>query len=413
MPVTAISFENLLAQLDACTTEPLAQEEVVSLFEAHGRVLAKSIVATTDMPSFTNSAMDGYAWRTLDFTNATAGETLSLPVLATVTAGHPLSEVLPPQAAIRIMTGAPLPEGFDCVLPIEKATLDGDRLLIDPTTHRRGENVRFAGELYKRGSVLVEAGSLLTTDMLGLIASNGNGDVLCRQLRVGIFASGDELLEPAAGVAPDPSKIYNANGIIMTSLAREAGATPTYLGILPDNPVEIEKRLKAALPHYDVLVCSGGVGPGDRDYTARILGELGDMHHFHVALKPGKPFTYATLSAPHPIFFLGLPGNPVATNTTARFFMQRVLARLMGAKERLHTVPATLTGRSVKSALGRVDFIRATVTQAEDGHLQVTPHPMQSSASLFGCAQSNAILKVEADVERLKEGTLVQVILVK
>lgn len=410
MSATAISFEALLNELDACTQTPLAHQELVPLFNARGRVLAKAVNATTDMPAFTNSAMDGYAWRTRDFVDCS--NSVRLPVLATVTAGHPFTEPLAEKVAIRIMTGAPLPVGFDCVLPIEKAELDGEELVINPSLHLRGENVRFAGELYKKGSILVDAGTLVTTDTLGLIASNGNGEVLCQQLRVGIFASGDELLEPEVGVEPDSAKIYNSNGIIMTELARETGATPTYLGILPDDPVKIEQRLKEALPHFDVLVCSGGVGPGDRDFTARILGKLGEMQHFHVALKPGKPFTYATLHTPEPIFFLGLPGNPVATNTTGRFFMQRVLSRLMKAKTVCRSFLVTLVERPIKSAFGRVDFIRATVRSSENGTLEVSPHAMQSSASLFGCAQSNAIIKVEAAQTHLEPGDQVEVILV-
>ena len=319
MSATAISFEALLNELDACTQTPLAHQELVPLFNARGRVLAKAVNATTDMPAFTNSAMDGYAWRTRDFVDCS--NSVRLPVLATVTAGHPFTEPLAEKVAIRIMTGAPLPVGFDS------------------------------------------------------------------------------------------AKIYNSNGIIMTELARETGATPTYLGILPDDPVKIEQRLKEALPHFDVLVCSGGVGPGDRDFTARILGKLGEMQHFHVALKPGKPFTYATLHTPEPVFFLGLPGNPVATNTTGRFFMQRVLSRLMKAKTVCRSFLVTLVERPIKSAFGRVDFIRATVRSSENGTLEVS-HAMQSSASLFGCAQSNAIIKVEAAQTHLEPGDQVEVILV-
>lgn len=148
MSATAISFEALLNELDACTQTPLAHQELVPLFNARGRVLAKAVNATTDMPAFTNSAMDGYAWRTRDFVDCS--NSVRLPVLATVTAGHPFTEPLAEKVAIRIMTGAPLPVGFDCVLPIEKAELDGEELVINPSLHLRGENVRFAGELYKK-----------------------------------------------------------------------------------------------------------------------------------------------------------------------------------------------------------------------------------------------------------------------
>ncbi len=405
--VTAIAFETLLKQLEQETSSPAGGTDTVPLADAFGRILARDIEAITDMPPFTNSAMDGYAWRSTDFAGAAGEQTL--PVAATVTAGHPVREPLPQGCAIRIMTGAPLPEGFDVVLPIEKAVLREEKLVTDVSAYRPGMNVRRLGELYTKGSPLLKAGTRLGTDAIGLLASNGCGDVPCHRLRVALFASGDELIEPQAGVMPDPSKIYNANGVVMTLLARETGAQADYLGILPDAPEAIEEQLSAALPHYDVIVCSGGVGPGDRDYTARILEKFGTMHHYHVAMKPGKPFTYARLEGAHPVFFLGLPGNPVATNTTGRFFLQKVLCRLMGTEPNRPVMRAVLDTPVLRSKAGRTDFIRGTASPDGEGRWHVVAHPMQSSASLFGCAHSNAIIELGDEVTEVRQGETVRI----
>lgn len=409
MSVTPIHFDDLIALIDNTTQSPVIRKEYVDLYHALGRVLAEPLVAKSDAPAFTNAAMDGYAWRTKDFEDYTGTSEVALPVQATITAGHSLTDPLPPRSCVRIMTGAELPPGFDCVVPIEKAHLGNGQLLIKPADHMRGENVRFQGELYHAGDVLLDEGTRLTREALGLIAANGIANVPCRLLRVALFASGDELLEPGTP-SPHSGAIYNANGIEMTLLVAETGASPSYLGILPDNPDTIRTKLLAAMVDHDVIVCSGGVGPGDHDYTAKILSEFGEMHHFHVAMKPGKPFTYANLEGEHPVFFIGLPGNPVATLTAGTFFMQRILSRLMKAPYKPQAVKAVLYGAPLMSKDGRTDFVRGRLFRGTDGTLMVQPAPVQSSATLLACANTNAIIHITEHQTRIEVGDSVEVI---
>ncbi len=399
VPIGFNDLVNLLTQ----EAKPInGKVSEVPLSEAVGQILAEDLIAVADMPAFTNSAMDGYAWRSKDFDQLSPNSATEAPIFATVTAGHPLTETAPKQSVIRIMTGAPLPEGFDTVLPIEAAHVECGALHFIPSATKPLTNVRTQGELYRRGSVLLKAGTRLSIDAIGLAASNGCGKLACRVLRAAVFASGDELVEPEIDRAPVAGKVYNSNGIVVTLLLKTWGVKVDYLGILPDSPEEIERKFNDILPHYDLVVCSGGVGPGEHDFTAQILSRFGQMQHFHVAMKPGKPFTYARLQSPQPVFFVGLPGNPVATNTAARFLLSEVVARLLGTAHQEHR-ERVLLKNLVKSKPGRTDFLRAKLLRSSDNQTYAQVLPLQSSATLLSCAQSDAILVVDDAVSEIAE----------
>lgn len=403
-----IGFSDLLTVLENETPERIQNATKLPLHQALGRVLAEDIYATADAPVYTNSAMDGYAWRSSDFRDIDGATPVRLPVAATITAGHPWQESLPDRVAVRIMTGAVLPPGFDTVLPIEQTQVEDDCLILEPLRYHRGQNVRFAGEIYAQGDILLKASTVLGADQLGLIAANGLGVVSCRELRVGVFASGDELAEPVTEGKPQPNVVYNANGTAVTLFVQTLGASATYVGILPDDPHAIKAALEQAMETFDVVVCSGGVGPGDHDFTAQVLNTYAPVHHFHVAMKPGKPFSYAKINAPHPVFFVGLPGNPVATATAAQVFLRTIVCRLLGTPCRLPLQTGLFAGATLKSKFGRTDFIRAQLHLGSQGERLLTPLDSQSSASLYGAAHSNAILYVPDNITHLTQGDIVQ-----
>lgn len=376
--------------------------ELVPLLEAQGRILAEDIRTQFDFPLFDNSAMDGFAIRTIDFASGDATPA-TLPVCGLATAGHPFAGDLPAGTALRIMTGAPLPAGFDAVIPIEKTEIVADGVRFAPGLLKAGENVRRQGEIFRAGECLLTAPRLLTRADLGLAASLGYARLACHpRLRIAVFSSGDELVPPADGTPLADGLIYNANGTFATLAARALGADADDLGILPDDPSMIESRLAEAINRYDLIVCSGGVGPGDCDFTAAVLNRLADLHHYHVAMRPGKPFSFGSFHHSGKLL-LGLPGNPVATATSAEFFLRTAVRAMQGLDDTPLTFRARLDG-IVKTKPGRCDFIRGTLSAADDGTLVFRPASQQSSASLLGVSQSNAVAIIpEASDGRLTD----------
>ena len=376
--------------------------ERVPLLEAEGRFLADDIAARFDFPLFNNSAMDGFAVRSAEWTDAGDAE-LTLPVAAEITAGHPCTHSLPAKAVVRIMTGAKMPDGFDAVIPIEKTTATAETVTFAPGTLKAGTNMRRRGEIFSTGDVLLARGTQLKKGHIGLAASLGLAELSCvTRLTAAVFSSGDELVEPADGAPLGLGRIYNANGTYVTLLARSLGIAADYQGILPDDPAVIEARMRETAGRYDIVICSGGVGPGDCDFTAAVLNRLAELHHYHVAMRPGKPFSFGYFKEAGTLI-LGLPGNPVAAANAGSHFIEAALETLLGVKLPDATQTVRVSGR-IKSRPGRRDFVRGTLTPSSDGLPIFRAGSQQSSASLLGVAAGNAVLTVPEDCELLSDG---------
>ena len=207
----------------------------------------------------------------------------------------------------------------------------------------------------------------------------------------------------------ESGRIYNANGAYVTLAARALGIDAEYAGILPDDDAVIEARFREAAATHDLVICSGGVGPGDCDFTAAVLNRLADLRHYHVALRPGKPFSFGYFKEAHTLI-LGLPGNPVASATSAENFLRTAVEALQGVHEKQLVLTARLEGR-IKSRAGRRDIVRGVLKTAEDGTLLFTPCPQQSSASLLSVSQSNAAAIVPEEAELLQAGDAVRVVI--
>nr|WP_315202087.1 gephyrin-like molybdotransferase Glp [uncultured Albidiferax sp.] len=318
-----IPLDDALATLLAYAV-PLAAVESVSTFEADGRVLAQDAVSPLQVPSFDNSAMDGYAMRCADVADA------ALPVSQRIAAGSAPEPLLPGSVA-RIFTGAPLPLGADAVVMQEECALQPDgtvRVLRPPQS---GQCVRRAGEDVAKNAVVLSKGERLTPASTALAASIGMDTLtVARRPRVALFSTGDELVMPG-DVAPQdmrPGAIYNSNRFFLRALLQRMGCVVTDLGIVPDQRDATVDALRAASQTHDLILTSGGVSVGEEDHVKAAVQALGHLHLWQLAIKPGKPFAYGTVQGSH---FIGLPGNPVASFVTFLLLVRPFVLRLQGA----------------------------------------------------------------------------------
>ncbi|CCM95409.1 Molybdopterin biosynthesis protein MoeA [Klebsiella pneumoniae subsp. pneumoniae ST512-K30BO] len=312
-------LDTALAQmLDRIT--PLNATETVPLLQAFSRVTAHDIVSPLDVPGFDNAAMDGYAVRLNDLRDGAA-----LPVAGKAFAGQPFNDAWPSGTCIRIMTGAPVPEGCDAlVMQEETEQTEAGVRFIAPV--KAGQHIRRRGEDIAQGAVVFPAGTPLTVAELPVLASLGIAEVeVVRKVRVAVFSTGDELQLP--GQPLGDGQIYDTNRLAVHLMLQQLGYEVINLGIIPDDPAKLRDAFIAADQQADVVISSGGVSVGEADYTKTILEELGEIGFWKLAIKPGKPFAFGKLSSS---WFCGLPGNPVSATVTFCQLVQPLLAKLSG-----------------------------------------------------------------------------------
>ncbi len=365
--------------------------EPIDLWAAHGRVLAAPLVAARDLPGFDDSAMDGFAVRAAD------GAGLR-PIAGEVRAGARGVATLVAGTAMRITTGAPMPAGADAVVLREVAREVG--ATVDLPAIELGANVRRRGTDVTTGEVALPAGVTLGPGELGLLAALGVArPEVVRRPRVAILATGDELVDvmtpPAAGQRVDSS----AHTLMAACL--EAGAEPTYLGVVPDDPAQLTARVRAALT-ADVLLTTGGVSVGGHDHVKAALAAAGaTLELWKVAMRPGKPIAFARAGA---TACFGLPGNPVSTWVAFELFVRPYLRARGGHADVFRPrVPVQLTTPYRKQA-GRAHLVRATLRRAGDA-LVATPLANQSSGALTSMRQVDALVEVAAEVTQVDAGS--------
>jgi molybdopterin molybdotransferase len=397
MTYTMIPVEEA-ASIILAHTEPLTTERWPAN-GAHGRVLAREIRAVAPMPPFDASTVDGYAVLA-DDTSARRR------VLAVITAGRPVEERVETGTAIRIMTGAPLPPGANAVI-MQEFTQEADGDVLFDRRMRRGENVNPRGQDIAEGQVVLTPGNALGAAEMGLLATLGIAEVeVYRRPRVAVLSTGDELVE-ADQEAPFGA-IRDSNRPSLIAAVREAGGDPYSLGIARDDEALQRRLVRQGLEEADVLVTSGGVSVGTRDLIKPLLAELGTVYFGQVALKPGKPLTYA--KAGEKAAF-GLPGNPVSSLVSFELFVRPALRKLQGYT-RLHrpTVEVRLD-HDVRQTPDRTEYQRATVTWQPDGLVARTTG-LQSSSRLLSLVSANALLHIPPGEGTLPAGTRVQALLV-
>lgn len=375
--------------------------ESASLGDVLGRVLREDIVATHDLPAADNSAMDGYAVRTADIEHAP----VTLPVIADIPAGHPTDLRLEPGSAMRIMTGAFVPDGADTVVQVELTDGGLDRVTVASAVPR-GASIRRRGEDIRAGDVLLRAGARIGPAEVAILANAGKARVeVGRRPTVAILSTGDELVD--VGETPPPGKIVNTNGALLAALVRDCGAIARPLGIVRDTREATIAAFEAAI-ESDFVISSGGVSVGAFDFVRDALDALGaETKFWRVAMKPGKP---VVLSRLRDRVVFGLPGNPVSCFVSFHLFVAPALRKAMGQEAQLFppAVRARLT-EAVRGAPERRVYARVQVV-ARDGALFATPLASQSSGALTSMLTANG-LAVIAEGDRLPAGTEADVVL--
>ena len=375
---------------------PVLGVERVHLREAWGRVLAEDLAGDAPLPPFPSSAVDGYAVRAAD-----AGKTLR--VLGESAAGRPFDGTVAPGAAARILTGGVLPDGADCVVMVEDVRLSGDQVTV-PSKLVSGSNFHAAGADLKPGDLILKAGTELGAAEIGIAAATNRAQLpVRRRPRVAVMSTGDELFE--VGSTGRRGQIPDSNRWALLAALREAGADVEVLGIAPDEADALRRFVSDALARVDALVTSGGVSVGTHDLVKPLLESLGTVHIGRVKLKPGKPFTFATLAGGKVAF--GLPGFPVSSLVTFEVFVRPALRKMQGFAQ-LHrpALPVRLA-YDAKPTAERTEYQRVTLRR-EGKELLADTTGSQSSSRLMSLAGAHALVKVPAGNEVLKAGTIVE-----
>ncbi len=384
--------------------EPLPSEKV-TLADALQRVLARDLQAGLTLPPWDNSAMDGFAVRFADVAAACADAPVSLKLVETIAAGHMPVKTVEAGEAARIMTGAPVPQGADAIVPIEHT--DGgteDDVAILQSPRACGAHIRRMGEDVQAGQVILQAGTELTPARIAMAAAAGCGwlDVHARP-RVAILATGDELVEP--GQTPKPGQIVSSNSHSMVAMVQQAGGVPLYLGIARDEPEDLLARMQGGL-HADVLLTSGGVSVGDFDYVKLVYERLGmRMDFWKVAMKPGKPLAFGHIDG---VPVIGLPGNPIATAVGFEQFVRPLLRRMLGhTRLSRPVITARLVG-GYRKRDQRLHFHRVLLQQDGNAWLARSAGG-QGSAMLYSMARADGLAMIPQETSVLADGEAVQV----
>ena len=379
--------------------------EQVALTHARARVLGAAIRAPYDVPPFRNSAMDGYAVLSADVSAARRERAVRLRVLETVAAGSVASQPVRPGTAIRIMTGAPMPEDADAVVRVEDTSEAGSDVEVHAAVPA-GANVRHAGEDVRSGETVLEPGRVLRPADIGLIASLGRPMVrVTRRPRVAILATGDELVD--VGEPLGRGQIVNSNAYTLAAAVEEAGAEPILMGVARDRPELIRAAFAEAVT-ADVVLSTGGVSVGSFDYVRRILSEIGYQERFwKVAQKPGKPLTFG-LCGRTPVF--GLPGNPVSSLVCFYVYVLPALRTMMGL-DRVHLPNAAATlAETVKKAAGLTEFVRCRLEGPPDDY-RARSTGTQSSGVLRSLSLGDGLIVGPPEADVLRAGARVRVVM--
>lgn len=377
--------------------------EMRPLTECYGAVLREDLIASVSVPSVDNSAMDGYAMRLADL-QAAAG---SISVAGVSLAGHPFAGTVPRGCAVRIATGAAIPDGADCVIIQENVTANEDETIIEigqdvVARTRLHQNIRWAGEDIKSGDVVLAAGSVLRPQDIAIAAGQGCGTLaVAKPLCVAVFSTGDELAKP--GDPLPAGGIYDSNRFAMIGMLKDCGCDVTDLGLLADDFDVLSDALAKAAKTHDVIMTSGGVSVGKADLLKPVVDKLGEITAWKLAIKPGKPLMRGRIGN---CLVIGLPGNPVSVMVSGLLYVMPLLRHVMGAQPS-QTAPVRMpvkTGFEFNRMAGRREWLRARIVQNDDGVFEAVAFSSTSSGMLSSMVWAEGLIEIPEECEQIKKG---------
>ena len=394
-----ITYDEALLQL---VSKVSSSQKVVQkpLLQAFGEVIAESQVATINVPNTDNSAMDGYAFNTSDLVDT--GETV-LAVSQRIAAGDtPLP--LQPGTAARIFTGAPVPQGADTVIMQERVRSVEDSIHFEYRSDQ-GENIRAAGNDIRQGDCILVKGQRLRAQDIGLAASVGLESLpVYEKLKVGIFLTGDELVEP--GQALEPGKIYDSNRYMLHGLLQTLGAEIVDLGLVGDTLEETKAAMLKAAGRADLVVTCGGVSVGEEDHVRIAIEQLGELHLWRLAIKPGKPLAFGQIEQTP---FVGLPGNPVSVFATFCLFVAPLIKTMQGRSWQKPLATPVIAGFDWPKPDSRREFLRARLETNQNQQTVATIFPNQDSGVLSSTVWAEGLVEI-AEGQTLQAGEYVDYI---
>jgi molybdopterin molybdotransferase len=379
------------------------------LSKVAGYVLGEDVLAQGDFPPFNNSAMDGFAVRSDDVSDANPENPISLHVVADIPAGWSVDLNLKPGQAARIMTGAVVPQGADAVVPVEdtdfnlrRAGLKAPEVVKISRPVRTGMHIRFAGEDVRKGEAVLQSGRIIRPQEMGFLSMLGISIVpVHRAPRIAIFSSGDELIPVEESLSP--GKIHDANSYTLASLVEQYKGEVINLGIVPDNPASVRECLDRAVSEkVDLILSSAGVSVGALDFVREVIEQDGRLDFWRVNMRPGKPLAFGDYKS---IPFIGLPGNPVSAYMGFMVFVRPALLKMHGYDNLAYPVTQVRLQEAITSD-GRETYLRAVVSW-QDGGLTARLTGHQGSGNLRSLVQANALLKIPPGVVSLPSGAQV------
>src|SRR3954452_10129605 len=394
-----MSVDEAVAIIAARVTA-VPETETVDLRHADGRVLAASISAPLPLPPFTNSAVDGYAVRSVDLPLT---EARAFPVTGRVQAGASAQAPVKPGHAVRIFTGAPMPEGADTVFMQEDVRLDEAGRVVMPAGLKAGANVRPAGEDISAGTVALPAGQRLRPQDVALAAAFGLTRIeVRRRIRVAVFSTGNELVSPGAPRAA--AQLFDSNRFMLMAMLARLGCEVSDLGILRDDRTALATALKKVAGAHDLILTTGGVSTGEEDHVKAGVESVGTLVLWRMAIKPGRPVAMGIIDgAP----LIGLPGNPVASFVTFVHVVRPTVLALAGAlQETLVPVPVRAAFAYRKKA-GRREYVRVHLRKAADGALEAAKFPREGAGLLSSLVETDGLLELGEDITTVEPGQMV------
>lgn len=374
--------------------------ESVSLGDADGRILANAISAPLPLPPFTNSAVDGYAVRGSDVPQA---KEIAFPVTGRVQAGASSGDPIKPGHAVRIFTGAPMPDGADTVFMQEDVRLDAEGRVVLPTGLRPGANVRPAGEDIPVGTSALAAGHRLRPQDVALAAAFGLAQLdVRRRIRVAVFSTGNELVSPGGPRAA--AQLFDSNRFMLMAMLKRLGCEVSDLGIVGDNSAALSDGIKKVAGTHDLILTTGGVSTGDEDHVKAAVESVGSLVLWRMAIKPGRPVAMGIVDGTP---FIGLPGNPVASFVTFVHVVRPTVLALAGAVQQQLVPMPVRAAFAYKKKIARREYVRVNLRRGENGVLEAVKFPREGAGLLSSLVDTDGLVELGEGIERVEPGQTV------